>query len=154
VEHAPPFTRPFPWRTAALVTSALALATLGWLVLLHRPTRTQAGAGGGSPVARRQPETPLRPRSGISVLVLNGNGISGAAGTEATRILARGYAHAIPTDASSSDYARSLVLFRPGWKREADRLGRDAGIGAVAPLDGRVEPAYAHVPLIVILGAN
>jgi hypothetical protein len=37
------------------------------------------------------------------VLVLNGNGVSGAAGTEATSILARGYRHAIPSDAAQLD---------------------------------------------------
>jgi hypothetical protein len=97
---------------------------------------------------------PLRPRSRISVLVLNGNGIGGAAGGEATNLLARGYRHAMPSDAPSLDYARSLVLFRPGWQREAQRLSHDARIPAVAPLDGRVAPAYARVPLVVILGAN
>ena len=96
----------------------------------------------------------MRPRSVVSVLVLNGNGVSGVAGTEATTILSRGYRHAIPSDAPQLDYARSLVLFRPGWQREAERLGRDSRIPTVAPLDGRVAPAYAHVPLIVILGAK
>ena len=88
------------------------------------------------------------------MLVLNGNGIGGAAGTAATTLLAHGYRHAIPTDAPSLDYARSLVLFRPGWEREAERLARDARIPTVGPLDGRVAPAYAHLPLVVILGAN
>jgi hypothetical protein len=97
---------------------------------------------------------PLRPRSRASVLVLNGNGISGVAGTVATRLLARGYRHTIPTDAQNMAYARSLVLFRPGWQREAERLARDVKIRTVAPLDGRVAPEYAGVPLVVILGAN
>jgi hypothetical protein len=138
---------------AALVTSVLALVAIGGLLLLHRPAGTHA-VGGTRPVPKRQAATPLRPRSRISVLVLNGNGISGVAGNEATDILARGYGHAIPTDAPSLDYARSLVLYRPGWQREAERLGRDARIATVAPLDGTVAPAYAHVPLILILGAN
>jgi len=86
--------------------------------------------------------------------VLNGNGVSGAAGTTAAAILARGYRHAIPGDAPQLDYARSLVLFRPGWQREAKRLARDVKIPAVATLDGAVAPEYARVPLIVILGAN
>ena len=72
----------------------------------------------------------------------------------ATTILARGYQHAIPTDAPDHDYARSMILFRPGWQREATRLGRDAKIPTVAPLDGHLAPAYAHVPLVLILGAN
>jgi LytR cell envelope-related transcriptional attenuator len=138
---------------AALVTSVLALVAIGGLLLLHRPKGARSAAG-TRPVPKRDAATPLRPRSRISVLVLNGNGISGVAGTEATDILARGYAHAIPTDAASSDYARSLVLYRPGWQREAKRLARDARIATVAPLDGTVAPAYAHVPLVLILGAN
>jgi LytR cell envelope-related transcriptional attenuator len=153
VEHAQPLNRTFSWRLAILFASAIALAILAGLVLTHRPaqTRPAAAARGG---ARTQFAVPLRPRSRISVLVLNGNGISGAAGNEATRILARGYRHAIPTDAPSSGYARSLVLYRPGWQGEAERLARDVRIPTVATLDGRVAPAYAHVPLVVIIGAN
>jgi hypothetical protein len=97
---------------------------------------------------------PLRPRSQISVLVLNGNGVSGVAGTTATSILARGYRHAIPTDATQLNYARSLVLYKHGWQREAERLASDVKIPTVAPLDGRVAPEYASVPLVVILGGN
>ncbi len=88
------------------------------------------------------------------MLVLNGNGVSGAAGTAATAILARGYRHAIPGDASQLTYTRSLVLFKPGWQREAERLARDVRIPTVAQLDGRVAPEYASVPLLVILGSN
>jgi hypothetical protein len=153
VEHAHPLDRQFPWRLAALVASALALAILAGLVLTHRSAQTRPVSDTGR-VPTRQAVTPLRARSVVSVLVLNGNGTSGAAGTEATTILARGYRHAIPGDAPQLDYARSLVLFRPGWQREAKRLARDVKIPTVATLDGRVAPEYAHVPLIVILGAN
>jgi LytR cell envelope-related transcriptional attenuator len=136
-----------------LLASALALAILAGLVLTHRPAQARRAAvdhaGRVTPFA-----VPLRPRSRISVLVLNGNGVSGAAGNEAASILARGYRHAIPTDAPSQDYARSLVLFRPGWQGEAERLARDVKIPTVAALDGGVAPAYAHVPLVVILGAS
>jgi LytR cell envelope-related transcriptional attenuator len=153
VEHAQPLNRAFPWRLATLVASALALATLAGLVLTHRAAQPRPVAathhGHEIPFA-----VPLRPRSRISVLVLNGNGVSGAAGREATGIVARGYRHAIPTDAQSLDYPRSAVLFRPGWQREAERLSHDVRIPTVAPLDGSVAPRYAHVPLIVILGAN
>jgi LytR cell envelope-related transcriptional attenuator len=152
VEHAHPLGRPFPWRTLALAASVVALGAGSVVALVDRPA---TGAEPGSRQARQGPALPpLRPRSRISVLVLNGNGISGVAGTEATAILARGYEHAIPSDAPQLDYARSIVLFRPGWQREAERLARDAGTRAVATLDGRVAPAYAHVPLVLILGAN
>jgi hypothetical protein len=153
VEHVQPLDRPFPWRLATLVASALALAILGALVLTHRPGQTRP-VPGTSRVPKGPALPPLRPRSHISVLVLNGNGIGGAAGGEATSLLTRGYRHAIPNDAPNLGYVRSLVLFRRGWQREAERLSHDARIPTVAPLDGRVAPAYARVPLVVILGAN
>ncbi|HZT94319.1 MAG TPA: LytR C-terminal domain-containing protein [Gaiellaceae bacterium] len=151
MEHAQSFNRPFPWRLAILVASAAALVALAGLVLTHRPAQTRPVSDTGR-VPKRQQAVPLRPRSRISVLVLNGNGVSGAAGRLATGLLASGYRHAIPTDAPSLAYARSFVLYRPGWQGEAERLARDARIPAVAPLDGRVAPAFAHVPLVLILG--
>jgi hypothetical protein len=156
VEHVQPFNRPFPRRTTVLAAGlllAVALLVGGGLALAHRAERTRPVSNTGG-VPERHVATPLRPRSRISVLVLNGNGVANAAGGEATKLLARGYRHAIPSDAPSLDYARSLVLFRPGWQREAGRLAHDTGIRAVATLDGRVAPAYAHVPLVLILGAN
>jgi hypothetical protein len=154
VEHAQPLDRAFPWRIATLVASALALAILGGLVLTHQSGPTHSAAAATHHHASTPFAVPLRPRSRISVLVLNGNGVSGAAGTEATAILARGYRHAIPGDASQLGYARSLVLFRPGWQREAERLARDVRIPTVASLDGRVAPQYASVPLLVVLGSK
>jgi hypothetical protein len=154
VEHVQPLNRPFPWRLATLVASALALATLGALVLTHKQGAARPEARAARKIRKAPALPPPRPRSRISVLVLNGNGVSGAAGSEATSILAHGYRHAIPTDAPNLDYARSVVLFRPGWQSEAVRLSHDARIPTVAPLDGRIAPPYAHVPLVVILGAN
>jgi hypothetical protein len=119
--------------------------------LLHRLAGTRPVPGTGH-ASKGHVAVPLRPRSRISVLVLNGNGLNGAAGTEATQLVARGYAHAVPTDAQSHAYARSVVLFRRGWQGEAERLARDSGIAAVAPLDGRVAAMYARDQLIVILG--
>ena len=154
MEHVQPLNRPFPWRLATLVACALVLATLGALVLTHRSGVTPRSRSASRPVKKAPALPPPRPRSRISVLVLNGNGVSGAAGSEATSILAHGYRHAIPTDAPNLDYVRSVVLFRPGWQSEAERLSHDARIPTVAPLDGRIAPPYAHVPLVVILGAH
>jgi hypothetical protein len=153
VEHAQPLDRAFPWRTVALAASVLALGAGSVVALVDRPAGTRPEPDSRR-VQRGPALPPLRSRARISVLVLNGNGVSGAAGTTATAILARGYRHAIPSDAGQLDYARSLVLFRPGWQREAKRLARDVKITTVATLDGRLAPEYAHVPLVVILGAN
>jgi LytR cell envelope-related transcriptional attenuator len=163
VEHVHPLDRPFPWRAAALAAGTLALAELTALLALAgvRLFDAHHAAAAARPpaaavVTRHRPTrhaVPLRPRSRLSVLVLNGNGVSGAAGTEAARLVASGYRHAVPTDAPQ-DYASSLVLFRPGLAREARRLAGDAKIRTVAPLDGRLQGTDARYPLVVVLGAN
>jgi hypothetical protein len=155
VEHVQPLERPFPWRTtlvSGVLLGVVALTLWSTLALAHRPDKAQPLPDTSPRVTKTNPVTPLRPRSRISVLVLNGNGVANAAGIEATHVLASGYRHAIPADAPSLSYARSIVLFRPGWEREATRLARDARIATVTPLDGRVPRTYAHVPLILILG--
>jgi hypothetical protein len=76
------------------------------------------------------------------------------AGTTATRLLGRGYASATATNAANDHYSTSLVLYRPGWQREATRLARDAGIRVVAALDGRLPAGSARDQLVLILGAN
>lgn len=156
MEHVQQLNRPFPRRTVLLagLLFAVALLVAGGLALAYREHGVRRSAPQTGRVGRATPPTPVRPRSRISVLVLNGNGVAHAAGTAAATLLAHGYRHAIPADAPNLDYARSLILFRPGWQREAERLGRDSRIPTVVPLDGSVAPAYAHVPLVLILGAN
>ncbi|HZD87653.1 MAG TPA: LytR C-terminal domain-containing protein [Gaiellaceae bacterium] len=171
MEHAQPLERSIPWRAAALVALAIAaLELVGLLALagvhfLPRLRHAVAPAATSPvkthPVAASEraskqhlsaPATPLRPRSRVTVLVLNGNGVAGAAGREASQLLAHGYRRATPADAPSSDYARSLVLFRSGWAREARRLAHDAGIALVAPLDGRLPAGSGGAQLVLILG--
>ncbi len=158
MEHVQAFDRRFSWRGAALAAAlvlVIALAVLAGMALLHRigGTRPAAAARRAASHAATSRTVPLRSRSRISVLVLNGNGIAGAAGREATRLLGRGYRRLLPANAPGG-YSRSLVLFRPGWGREAERLARDAGIAAVAPLDGSLPSADAGYQLVVILGAS
>ena len=97
---------------------------------------------------------PLRPRSRVSVLVLNGNGTSGVAGATATRLRAQGYRSATATNAPDDGYATSLVLYRRGWEPEAQRLAKDARVRLVAALDGRLPAGSMRDELVLILGAN
>ena len=76
------------------------------------------------------------------------------AGATANRLLGRGYRSATATNAANDGYATSLVLYRPGWAGEANRLAKDAGIKVVAALDGRLPAGSAHDQLVLILGAN
>jgi hypothetical protein len=164
VQHVQPLERPFPWRAAALAATALALAELAALLALagirlvqgHQPTQTRLEQTRPVPGTRHVSKghaIPLRPRSHVTVLVLNGNGVAHAAGTEANKLLADGYRRTTASDASQH-YASSLVLFRRGWEREANRLAHDAGIRTVTPLDGTLSPSFGRYPLVLILGTN
>jgi len=169
VEHVQPFDRPFPWRATALVAAALALAELLALFVVAgvrlaparghgAPAAATAAAPAHRPVPARttvhhKPQ-PLRPRSRVSVLVLNGNGVTGAAGREATRLLRRGYRRTTSADAPNHDYARSIVLYAPGWSREGHRLGHDTGVRIVGPLDGLRRSQLRGSQLVVILGGR
>ncbi|HXV35141.1 MAG TPA: LytR C-terminal domain-containing protein [Gaiellaceae bacterium] len=94
---------------------------------------------------------PLLSRREVSVLVLNGNGVTGAASEAAARVRAEKYLIAGTGNAASSDYPRSLVMYRPGFEREARRLAKDLGVRRVVPLDGMRPRALqgAHVALIL-----
>jgi hypothetical protein len=166
VEHVQRLNRPFPWRAAALAAAAVALAELSALLALagirlfkvhHAAAQTPPAAATGhvstGHVSTGHIVKALRPRSRASVLVLNGNGVAHAAGEEATQLRTQGYRHAYPTDATNA-YARSVVLFRPGWKGEAERLAQDSGIRTVTPLDTRLPGSESGYQLVLVLGAN
>jgi hypothetical protein len=101
--------------------------------------------------SRPEPKRPTLTRGQTRVLVLNGNGITGAAAAEASRVRVRGYrisgtGNAVPT------YGKSVVLYRPGHRPEARRLARDEGIQLTGPLDG-ITPRQLHgAHLVIVLG--
>ena len=79
---------------------------------------------------------PLLPRRLTSVTILNGNGVAGAAATEASRVRARGYKIGQVGNAPRGGFGTSVVMYRAGRVREGRRLARDLGIAIVSPLDG------------------
>ena len=100
-----------PWRKATVLIGALAAVELVMLVLLAgallaKPT--VEGATGKKAVAAKKSQTPAKktavvnstpapaepaqqPRRKVSVLVLNGNGVQGAAAAYASRVDRKGY---------------------------------------------------------------
>ena len=153
VEPASADTLVRPWRTATLVASAVAAIELVVILAVGvaivgkplsekmRDTARQRTVGAppsssetkqpkiGSSVARLD-------RSDTAVVVLNGNGITGAAHDAANRVRSRGYAIGGVGNAKRTDYMRSVVMYRPGYRGEALRLARDLHIKIVGPLDG------------------
>ena len=166
MEHAEPqrLSRPFPWRSATLVMGAVAALELVALLVVgatHLAYAThEASAAAATTVAHSRPPVPppppshpLRPRAKVSVLVLNGNGRSGAAGEEATMLGTLGYRIGGAENAPRHDYARSMVMYMPGWVKEARRLGRDADIRLVAPLDGLSPRQLRGSRVVLLLGS-
>ena len=150
MEHPAPLARPLPWRTTALV--AAAFATFEFILLLLvglafvRHSFSSGGSAAPTQASSARNEAPDRvkasvpaarlPREHTSVLVLNGNGRQGAAGEAADAVRSLRYVVAGTSNAPRTDFRRSIVMFRRGYRGEAVRLARDLRIRRVAPLDG------------------
>lgn len=168
-----------PWRTATLVAMAIAGVELVLLVVagivllgrhigpqLHKAASNAAAAqtAAATAPAKKVAPTPAKPhvapppkmapRSRTRVLVLNGNGVQGAAAQAASLVKARGYAVGDVTNAPRGGYPRTLVMYRPTFRREAIRFRHDVNMGVVSPLDG-MKPAQLHgADLVLILGSS
>ena len=70
---------------------------------------------------------------------------------KSTVVQALHYLIAGTADAPRTDFSRSLIMFRPGFRGEAERLADDVRIKRVTPLDGMKsnDLGGAHVLLIV-----
>ena len=154
-----------PWRTAAVVASAVAAVELLVLLvigvaLLAKPVaehvKEAAVARALAPPVHKPKVVPLGAprleRSETAVLILNGNGRTGAASTAADRVRGKGYQVASVGDAPRRDYARSLIMFRPGFAPEAHRLAKDLKIRIVGPLDGLRPAALQGAHTVLVLG--
>ena len=172
MDHSSRLPAPQPWRSAAFI--AATVATVELLILLvagiflfgkffadevekasdpaavtraavERQAGSAAGSSGGASAKA------LLDRRKTSVIVLNGNGVPGAAGATADRARSRHYVIAGTGNAPRTTFTRSVVMYRPGFEGEAKRLGRDLGIRHVTPLDGmRIRDLQgAHVALVV-----
>lgn len=170
-----------PWRTATFVAATLAavelvallaigVVSLGPTVLDWTKSSDRRAKAAPAPrvekkaVAKPAPVTRVKQatapaaaqlsRARTSVLVLNGNGVAGAAAAEADAVRARKYRIAAVGNAPRADYGRSLVMYRPGYRGEGLRLGRDIGIRLVTPLDGLRRSQLEGAQVAVIIGSS
>ena len=156
----PPQVR--PWRAAAILATGVAafellLLLIVGIAMLSKPLTAHAKEA----ALKREVEAPLpsKPepkrttlsRRQTSVLVLNGNGISGAAAAEASRARARGYQVAGTANAPRS-YGKTVVMYRAGHRPEAKRLAADMGVTLVGPLDGLKPRQLQGAQVVVVLG--
>jgi hypothetical protein len=160
VEHALPNLSRHPWRTIAVVAAGIAALELIALVvtataLVAKPMAKHARAAAARHALVQKPKAPNRPvlaRRLVTVTVLNGNGVSGAAAQTASRVRARGYKIRKVGNAPRSGYGRSVVMYRSDYRPEGLRLARDLGIRLVSPLDGLRAGNLAGAKLAVVVG--
>ena len=146
--------------SAVAAVELVALVALG-VVLLAKPVSAHvqqaaekkvfAPAKKAKPPAPTPVGKPTLSRAETSVIVLNGNGRSGAAADGAASVRELGYTIGTVGNAPRSDFTRTLVMFRPGYRPEAVRLAADLKVKIVGPLDGlrRSDMMGAHVALVV-----
>ena len=163
-----------PWRTATIVASLIAAVELLLILVLAialfgQPLLDWAqGTTAATPATKKRepaaaerrvqpPAAPAEPklaRTETSVLVLNGNGVAGAAASTGELVRNKGYVIAAVGNATRTDYRRSVVMYRPGYAPEAARFARDLRVKIVSPLDGLRQKDLMGAHVAVVLGAN
>jgi hypothetical protein len=152
------------WRTATLVISALAVLELVALLAIGMTFLGKSVAHRAQSAAINHAVAPVRPqptkpgeprlaRADTDVLVLNGSGVAGAAGTAADRLRTLGYLIGGVGNAKTQGTARTLVMFRDGYRAEAARLAKDLGTRMYAPLDGMKPSQLMGAQLVLVIGS-
>jgi len=158
-----------PWRTATVVLGAVAGLQFVILIVLLVALLAEPVTEHVTRAAEKQVLAPVAPeparklaagaaapglaRSETSVIILNGNGRAGAAASTAERVRKIGYTIGSVGNAPSTDYMRSLVMYRRGHAGEGKRLARDLGIKVVGPLDGMKPSQLLGAHAAVIIGS-
>jgi transcriptional regulator with XRE-family HTH domain len=173
----PAHTAPGPPRrrrrlvVSGVIAAALALAAGTLVIKSHDATPKQPAAASASPAPASAPASatptapapkakqttqPFRPpavSTPIRVLVLNGNAVDGAAAREAASVKrVAGYRVTRVGNADHQDYAQSVVMYRPGLRKEALELARRLKINAVSPVRGVSLRELGPAKLVVVTG--
>ncbi len=148
-----------PWRTRALVASAVAALELAVLLAIAFVLLGRTLVGGVEaaarertlPPAKQKPVATVLERSQTAVVVLNGNGISGAAGATAAKVRSLEYVVSAVGNAPRTNL-KTMVMYRGKHRREAQRLAKDLRVKVVGPLDGLRASDLLGAHLAVIVG--
>ncbi|MFN8186684.1 MAG: LytR C-terminal domain-containing protein [Gaiellales bacterium] len=167
------------WRRVALIAGAIAAVELVVLLVIglafaakpfagdakdDRPAAAAveavdgAGKKAGEAAKPTMPATgPTQaglPRAKTPVLVLNGNGISGAAATRAAAVRRLQYPVVRVGDAQRRSFPHTIVMYRPGFLGEGQRLAKDLGLARsrAVPLDGMRGSALHGAKLVLVVG--
>jgi LytR cell envelope-related transcriptional attenuator len=175
VDHPlpPPDLLVRPWRVAAIVAASIAAVELLVLLAIGGGELAQAVSSRVQVAAKEhalapakherkpaagkrnsaKPQVAKLARGKTVVLVLNGNGRTGAAAEAASRVMREGYRVGAVGNAPRTDFQRTFVMFKPGFAGEGRRLARDLGVGRAGPLDGMRVKDLGRAHAVVILGA-
>ena len=167
MDHPASIASPRPWRAAAIIAAGIAtLELLAIVVLLvvvvgkpfaHRvaqEAKSATAAAAAPKASKHEGPKPKLARRETSVIVLNGNGVADAAGRMSAAVHRFHYIIAGTGNAPRSNFGRSIVMFRQGYKGEGLRLGHDLGIRRVTPLDGIRAADIAGAHLVLIVGGS
>lgn len=167
-----------PWRRATLVAAGVAAVELVLLIILAlvvtgrslvphgqsaaaaRPAHASKHATAPAPAAKPKHRPPhagrILPRSKTGIVILNGNGVSGAAAETATIVRARGYLVADTRNAPRTGYPTWRLMTAPGYVAEAKRFARDLDfpLSRIGPLDGMTPRELHGAKLVLILGTS
>jgi LytR cell envelope-related transcriptional attenuator len=91
--------------------------------------------------------------SEIEVSVLNGTAVPGLAATFGDKIERRGFQLGAVTNSSSS-FAESVVMFKPGSGREAHRVADALELSRVRPMSSDIASVAAGAPVAVVIGED
>lgn len=154
------------WKTATIVVTVIAalefVALAGAAVaILGNPLAGSFGTASAKAARARThvlrtkplPTKPTLTRSQTRVMVLNGNGRAGAAAATAAQLRGFGYRIGKVGNATIMGYARSIVMYRPGFAAEAIRLAHDLHVAVVSPLDGMRTTQLRGAHLVLIVGS-
>lgn len=118
------------------------------------PVATTVATGGTSPdgaPATTPGETTVPPPvthvpKDVKVLVANGTGTSGGAGTVTQKLVPKAWFMLPAANAGTSDVERSVIYYREGYEADAAQIARDLGVPE-ASIEGMLEPMPATPPV-------
>lgn len=107
---------------------------------------------GGDGRNAKRPTTKVKPAE-IEVTVLNGTSVPGLAATFGDKVEGKGFSLGAVTNSSSS-FAESVVMFRPGSKPEARTVAKQLSIQKMETMNGEIEAVSAGADVAVIVGED
>ena len=152
------------WRKLTIVLGAIAavealvILIVALMLIVPRVSHHLKKTEAVIPAGATGPHTPagkakLSPAQ-TPVMVLNGNGQSGAAARGATKVRRLGYKLGLIGNAQRMDYPVSLVMYRPGLRPEALKFAKKMHVRTVGPLDGVPPRKLGRAKLVYIVGAS